>query len=1051
MLSLHFEQPLWMLLLLAIVPMGASALAWLSGVARVRRWSAVLLRLVLIGLIAGSLAGMSMVRTSSRLAVIAVIDLSGSVRRYFDAGTDGAGRPVMFSEAARSFLKAAMMNRRVDDLLGVVVFDGRALAVAAPTTGDPLALPLEAPDDVGGAGGVSSEGTNIEAGLRLARAMIPAGATGRIILFSDGNQTAGNALAEAARNAGSGRERTAEGGSGVLAAVPVDVVPLNYSVSGEVIVESVDAPPMAPADATITVRVVLNATDAATGTLTLLREGQPVDLGDASGSTGPRARRVTLGQGRNVELLTVRLPPGRVHRFEAIFEADREGSSGNIARADRVAVNNRAEAFTLTPGKGSVLIVDGVGGGDPGANGAVLARTIRGAGIDATLIAPQSLRPDPLELQPYDLVILQNVAADALTRPVQELLASYVSELGGGLVMVGGPDSFGAGGWKGTPIEPLLPVTLDLPERLVVPAAAVVIVLDRSGSMNARVTGSRLTQQKIAAEGAAVAIRSMDRADLVGVISFSDDMRVDVPLGANTNPDRSAAIVRDIWADGGTILPPALIEAERQLDGVRADVKHIIVLSDGRSQGTEELPALAQKLRADGIKVSTIAVGDAADTEALSELAATTDGRFYRVIDPNLLPRIFVKAVRVIRTPLIREQPFTPVIGDAGSPVLEGVGPIPTLGGMVLTQARKDRTVSAALLAPTGEPVLSTWSAGLGKVGAFTSDAHRWAADWVPQESFARFWTQLVRFTARPPADRTQELSTEILGDRLLIRLEASGEDARPLDLLTVPGTVFGPTGERADVRLAQSGPGIYEGSVPAPVSGSYVVALRPRMGSRALAPVLGGATRPIGSEFRTLTSNVPLLRELAHLSGGRVLALADPLGGGSGEGGGGVFEREGLRPAVARIPLWRTLMLWAVVVMLLDVATRRVAWDRAFSREFNAEARREEGRSPGDRGARAGAAMSRLRTRVEGIPEPRLPDLAPALGIDDAREIVRLQAERRRQARESVRSGSPVAERVVPKPEQVAEDAPVSGLLEAKRRARRQMEDSEDVGLPGA
>jgi Ca-activated chloride channel homolog len=1065
-MSVRFDEPVWLLLLIAALPMGAAALVWLAGVSRARRWSAVLLRTALVGLIAGALAGTSMVRSAERLAVVGVVDLSGSVTRNFDAGTDARGRPVSGARRAADFLRGASVNRRADDLMGLVAFDGTALAVAAPTTGDPLVFPIEAP-------GV--EGTNVEAALRLAGAMIPPGATGRIVLFSDGNQTAGDALRGAAELAGSSAGvRTGQDAASAVRRVPVDVVPLTYSVSGEVIVESVDAPPVAPADATVTVRVVLNATDAATGTLTLLREGVPVDIAGDGGST--RSRRVSLPAGRSVERLTVRLPPGRIHRFEAVFEADRdEGASpGARARADRVAVNNRGEAFTLTPGKGSVLIVDGVGGGDPAGGGAVLADALRGSGLDVTLLAPEAIRPDPLSLQPYDLVILQNVAADAISRPTQQLLASYVSDLGGGLVMVGGPDSFGAGGWKGTPVEPILPVRLDLPEKLIVPGAAVVIVLDRSGSMNARVTGSRRSQQQIAVEGAAVAITSMDKTDLVGVISFNENTRVDIPLAPNADPEANARTVREIWADGGTVLPPALEEAHRQLREVKADVKHVIVLSDGRSQGTELLSGIAERMKTDGIKISTIAVGDGADTQTLSELASATQGRFYRVVDPTVLPRIFVKAVRVVRTPSIREQPFRPVIAGAGSPLVDGLAgaEVPELRGLVLTQPRADRTIVMSMVTPTGEPVLASWNAGLGRVAAFTSDAHRWASDWVGRAEYSRLWTQIVRAVARPPADRTQQITTELVGDELLVRLEATGDDGRPIDLLSVPGAVYGPAGERKDVRLTQTAPGTYEARVPAAESGSYVVALTPRLGNRALAPVLGGASRPAGVEFRALTSNAPMLRELASATGGRVLSLADP-------GGANLFSREGVVPAEARVPLWRTLMLWAVIVMLLDVATRRIAWDRLLSREFGASVRRETAANLADRGKQAQAAVERLKRidaaparRPASTPAPSAASGAPVaaspesefapstepvaggpLGVDDAREIVRQEAERRRRTREAARTAAtspeaPPAPKPTPGPEGEASPEGGSSLLEAKRRARRRMD--EDAGGGG-
>lgn len=1054
---MRFEHPEWLALLLLCIPMAWALLRWCTPMSRVRRWSAVITRVVLIGLIAGAMAGASAVRRSDKLAVIAVVDVSGSVQRFFNV-TDERGRRASMTELVQGFMRDATKDRGPEDLLGMVLFDGSAVAVAVASRSG---LP-EAPLDV-----TYAEGSDIAQALRLGAAMIPPDAAGRLVLFSDGNETAGDALT-AAREVVGGRAVSRRTDEGKRAGLPIDVVPLTYRVSDEVVMESVDTPPQAPAGAVVNVRVVLDAASEATGTLQLMREREVVDINGAAEGTG---LRLTLKPGRHVELIPVQLGEGRIHRFDAVWEPDLTNVNAGGERGpvgDSVASNNRAQSFTLTPGKGSVLLVDGVGDARPDSEGRTLANVLTDAGLSVTVVPTEGIPDDLISLQEHDLVILGNVPADAMARQMHGALASYVTELGGGLVMLGGKQSFGAGAWKGTLLEPILPVRLDLPEKLIIPAAAVVIILDNSGSMQRPVMGSMRSQQEIANEGAALAVQSMDRTDLVGVISFNSVYNVEIPLAKNTDSKGNAAIIRSIMADGGTNLPPAVAAAHEMLNKVTADVKHIIVLSDGGSQDRERLPGMCKELREDGIKLSTIAIGDQADLKTMSEMANQGGGQYYRVIDPDTLPRIFVKAVRVVRSPLVREGAFTPVVLATGSPMLQGMpASVPPLFGVNLTQAKVDPTVNNAMAHPNGEPLLAHWNAGLGRVTAFTSDASTWAREWINWPGYREFWTQVARNTARPAADRFQELTTEIVGDELRVRLDATSDNGRPLDLLDVPGSVYLPSGDRVPVRLSQTGPGVYEATAPAPLSGNYVVTLTPRAGTRPLTPVIGGVSRATGVEFRRLQSSARLMQQIADETGGRLLDLH---AGGTSK----LFERAGLEPSEARLPLWRPILLWALVVMLLDVGTRRVAWDRWLSREYGRSIKRETKEAVRDRGVQSASLTQQLRGHAQKvetatIEKAREVPAPAALSEDDARRIVREQAERRKAARQqaaaeraakrdaasaaddvkpvapppsSTPSAPPISPTPAPPPSTA--DEPAGGLFAAKARARKRMENQD-------
>jgi len=995
-MTIRFEEPWWLLLSLAAIPLGVMAWRWLVSMSSLRRASAMLTRFVLLLLLSAMLAGASSVRRSAEMAVIVVADVSGSVRRYVEpvAGTDGT--MVGPIERIRSAVEAASAGRGADDLLGVVVFDGQAMAVAAPTRGDVASRALDLR---------SAEGTDIAGALELAAAMAPPNASTRIVLISDGNETTGDALAMARELAG----RSGGGGvGGGLAArrgsgqggISIDVSPLEYNVRRGVVLEGLDAPPAAPAGATVTLRAVLRAAEQTRGTLWLLRDGEAVRIG-GEGDDGS-GRRVVLRRGENVEFINVELGGAGVHRFEAVFEADQD-------EAGVIVVNNRASAFTLTPTAGSVLIVDGVDGGEEGGvslavgGSDVLAGALMSVGLDVRVLKPAMMPVDLLELQAFNLVILNDVASSELPSGADAALATYVTELGGGLVMSGGVNSFGPGGWKGTLVEPILPVLLDLPERLIRPDVAVVLVLDNSGSMRRSVMGSSRSQQDIANEGAALAVLSLDSRDLVGVVVFNHESWELVSLGPNVDAQETARKVRGIRPGGGTNIPPALRLALNRLRGVNADLKHVILLTDGISENQHQIPGIAQQMRDEGIRLTTIGVGDDIDSRSLYEAAEIGGGRYFPVLDPATLPRVFLRAMNVVRSPMVREQPFVPIVPATGSAVVEGLlsepGGIPPLGGLTLTQRREDATVTDAMLAPSTEgevlPLLSYWNAGVGRVGAFTSDTHRWASGWSDWPGFTRLWAQVARQLSRPQADRRQTFVTQISDGVLRIRLEARDDADEPIDGLRVPANVYAPDGSRSAVRLVQTGPGEYEASIAAALSGTYLVTATPRLGDRALPPLLGGATRAAGEEYRRLRSNTGLLAEIAELTGGRVIAIDDL----SAWDASVLWDRSAVRPAEARTALWGPLLIWALVVLLLDVGTRRVAWDRWLDRDASRQLRKSLSE---ERGRAAQATLGSLRSRASSLDRAAAASqggLARLSGAD-AERIVREQAGRRRAAR---------------------------------------------------
>ena len=1027
-MTLRFDQPGILLLGLAVAMLAVFSWRWLTSMDRLRRTVVVALRTVVLLCLIVMLAGPRTVREHNDLTVIGVLDLSGSVKRFAQLPPiPELGRPSTV-EYVRRWFRQATQTRAADDRFGLIVFDGEATVISVPVRGeyvdDNLDLSI-------------ADGTNIADAIRLALAMFPADTARRIVLVSDGNQTAGDALA-AAREAAAGVDTRAGSTDRVHAGVPIDVAIIDYEVTGDVQIVRLESPPTAQPGQTVSVRIVLEATAPTAGTLHLRREGQPVDL---NGSAPGSSRRVRVPAGRSVQLAQVVLGDSPINRFEATFEAD-------DPRADALVENNRAESFTATPGRGTVLVLDRRG--EESMN--LLAGALRQADIPVQVRLPQALGEDLLSLQRFDLIILDNVAAFELNGRQQTVLSRYVHDLGGGLIMVGGEHGFGAGGWNGTDVEDILPLELDPPKELRLARAALVLVLDKSGSMNQHVAGTRTTQQRIANEAAALAIESLRRESLVGVVTFDFFAHEYVELQRNDDPQRIAERVRAITSDGGTDLEPALRMAHRMLAGIDTKKKLVVCLSDGRSH-TTDLDDLVNAMAADGIRITTIAVGDGADHETLKHIAALSGGTFHPVRNPRTLPRVLVDSVQVINTPLLKESPFVPVIRPTGSTLTIGLQDAPPLGGLVITAARPDPTVTVEMTHPDGEPLLAHWQVGLGRVAAFTSDAGgRWSRDWLDWPGYGTFWAQLARSIARPPTSPDAELVTLIRDGRLVMTLDAAQEDGF-LDYLHVDGTVYTPEGESIHVRLRQTAPGRYEASVPALSPGNYVVALSPRRGSRRLAPVIGGASQSFSTEFRSFRANTALLAGIAELTGGRTLDLAQPLAV-------ELFDRSGMQASWAALPAWRSLLWVALALLLLDVAARRLAWDALLVRRSvrRATARAE---APEVRGRLATATLASLRQvssqtghrrpaqgDVPVAPIASSPRTVPAVHtVPDERDPAKVTAaldallERR-----SATAPEPEPPESPESPQPPAQDQPppsdtTGSLLAAKRRARRKMD----------
>lgn len=877
---LQFDQPVW----LALVPVCAALLVWigrqsLSGMGTISRRVALAIRLVVILLIASALARPSWRREAESVNITIILDKSESV-------------PKDLQRSAEAWLREASRRYRAGDLVSRIAVARDALVQNLP------ASPADETDAIQLAG---TDGTNLAEAGRLGMATKPADAANRLLFVSDFNETIGDVRSFAETAA--------------AANIPIDVVILPYSHENEVIVDRVVVPSTARMGQNINLRVLITSLKPTTGRLTLLINGEPVDL-DAD--SPEMSRRIALDEGLNALWVPISLPRAGPQTFRAVFEPDDPA-------ADSIKENNESLAVTFVQSEGRVLIIS-----PDIAEAAPIDRALTESRIACEVVAPAQAPQSLIELQAYDGVIMVNTPSDLIPIRLQEELKSYVHDLGGGLMMVGGPDSFGAGGWLGSPLADALPIKLDPPQKRQMPRGALVLVMHScempEGNYWAKQTGL-------------AAINNLSRLDLIGIVeyNFSRDATWVHPLTEVGNRSAVTRAMNSLTYGDAPSFDTMLRKAYEGLSTADAGARHMIVMSDGDPSFTDF--NLLNLCRAAKISISTVLVfphersATGPSGQTMKMIADRTGGKFYPIVDQGQfaqLPSIFVKEAQIVKRSLIWEgPPFTPTLVNAVAEPVRGLGgSVPPIQGYVVAADREGLSV-VTLRGKENDPILAHWQHGLGKVVAFTSDAgQRWARSWPSWGRYRAFWDGHVRWMMRPGGNADMRIVTEDLGDKTRVIVEALDAGGERMNFVRFFPRVVGPEGTAEAVELRQVGPGRYEGVFDSARAGAYVANFKyiappetpggqPREGNLQVA-----VTRPFADEYRTLRDNAPLGRLIAERTGGRVLDLS------SSPDQVNLWLRDGLKMPVAVRPIWLLVSLLAIALFLVDVAVRRVRID---------------------------------------------------------------------------------------------------------------------------
>lgn len=866
---MSFTNPnaLFLLLLLPVV----IVIGWPRLSFRWRRDAvSLIMRLLLVTLIILGLAGIQVHRVANKLAVIFLIDASDSIP------------PAMQSDAV-DYVRDAAETMTEQDQAAVIVFGADAL-VEIPIT-ERLELVQIGSDPI-------RINTDLAEAMRLGLALFPADTAKRLIVLSDGRQTVGDAE-EVARLA-------------AATDVQIDYVALTGTGMGvaanspEVLVANVDVPSSVNEGERFNLTV----------TLTSSRAESIVDIRVLSGGRVIHDRTVTLPPGTTNEVFEIIAPNPGFADFQVLVEP---------RSADNFYQNNQLSAFTEVTGPPRILLVT-----SDEREIEALRPVLEESGVEVDVKGPRDLPIGLAPLSSYDSIVLANVSAIALGQERMEFLQAYVRDLGGGLVVIGGPEAYGVGGYFETPLEETLPVEMRIRDEERIPSLTMFFVIDRSGSMQMSSVGN-VSNLELAKEAVARSFDLLHDRDRTGVLSFDVTAYYVIELQAIGDAANRAALrdrVGTLRPGGGTNIYQGVLSADQMLRNDPSALKHVILLTDGGADPAGIIETVDRMYQNYGVTTSVVAVGGEY-APWLQDVAIAGRGQFHVVFDVSTIPAIFTSETLLATRAYIFEDDFFPTL-TANHPIMQGISSLPQLKGYIATTDKETATV--ILRGPEDDPLLASWQYGLGRAVAFTSDAtSRWAENWLSWDNFADFWSQTIRWSIIEGSTSNIEARVEQRGEEAVLVADVRDNRGDFLNVLTLNAAVVNAQLETTNLTLQQTAPGRYEAVFTPEDEGAYFVTVagQPPEDADVLSPEkviqTTGWVLSYSAEYRvgaetSQTNPFALLRTIANLTGGS--SLQD-------------------RPAAAFVhnldqeraaqPIWPYFILAALCLLPLDIALRRL------------------------------------------------------------------------------------------------------------------------------
>jgi Mg-chelatase subunit ChlD len=815
------------------------------------------LRLLLLLCLIFALAGFSIASTSEQLSVLYLLDISDSVSQAQQ-------------EEALTFIEQDIASKPPDDLAGLIVFGGNAL----------VEIPLSKAPNIDGIRSIPATGqTDIGEALTLAQALFPSNTAKRIVLFSDGINTQGDVI-EAVRIASTN-------------GIDILTIPLATGTPSDVAITELDLPTQLFEGERFEMAFKLFASANAPATIRLLSGGEVIS-----------EESLQLDAGESAYTLPLVANQAGLQEFSIQVESP----------VDSVVQNNQLSGITFVSGPPKVLVAAVPAGtllpnGDPRPDEVTpLLNALESGGFDYELTQPELIPSDPAQLAQYSSIVLVNVPRRSLNPAQMRSLQSYVRDLGGGLVAIGGPTSFGLGGYYRTPLEETLPVNMRNDDEVRRSTLTLVFVIDRSGSMSDSAGGP--TKLALAREAVIRSVELLLPKDKVGVVAFDDAAEFVVPIQEVEDGAVISNTVSTLQDGGGTDIMIGLQTAADQLVADDAQVRHIILLTDGGADETGLAELAASLYQEHNITLTSIGVGSDA-AAFLQDLASVGGGRYHFVTDPQSIPSIFTEETTLATQSYLVDETFTPLLGDA-SPIRSGISALPPLNGYITTSAKDAATLP--LLTMYGDPLLAHWQYGLGRAVAFTSDASGgWAGNWVRWSGFAQFWGQVISYVTPPPTPSNVTLNVETAKGTTTLSVDARDEAGNALNGMDVIVNVVSNGNDVTQVTLTQVGAGLYQAKLDAlaPLApGAYAIGVSGTGEAGEFVERYGWA-QSYSPEYQPSDERQSVLPEIEFSAPPSTTPEE--------------IYAHNLRAQSALNPLWQELLTLAAFLLVLDIASRRL------------------------------------------------------------------------------------------------------------------------------
>ncbi len=713
-------------------------------------------------------------------------------------------------------------------------------------------------------GGSSSD---IASGIRRALAALPGDGDRRILLMTDGQQTAGDAAA-AARH---GR-------------VPVDVVPIDSRMPA--FIERVDAPVSSRAGAPVPIRMTLKGRPGEVLGLSVSRDGRVLD-----------SRRVALDdEGSSSVTITDSPQAAGVAFYRAALTNEQIG----------VTLSEAGAAVTVT-GRSRVLVISDTG---------IFSRLAAAGPFDLVLVQP-SAAPDTREgLAAFGAVVIDGMPLRKFSSRQLDAFAAAVSLDGAGLLLLGGADSLDASEFTANAFADALPVDFSALPNPPSASTSLALLVDISGSMAS--TSDGVTKISAARDSIARALSIVPKNDAVNVIGFAAQPMTLLAPGDPRDALSVAEKLKTLTPTGSTALSPAVRSAVTWLKSTANSRRRLLLVTDGKTS-VSDADATRAAVLGQGVEVSVVTIGHDAEREWLSALAEATGGR---ALFPERLGDLARQVAREAGRGATGREVNEVFVARGGAHTLAPGDPGPTLGGYVAARLRDGAT--AAWKSRSDDAVLAAWPRGLGRVAVFSGDL---GGVWgLPLRSWAQnpaFWVRATQWLARSGDTARLDAGFSLASGEPRVVVELADSHTIKRELPSVRVSLAGPSGQVSDFALHAVSRTTFEAPAALNEAGDYRATIVVTDANGAEIRTTRGWfwTGDLESQSRGL--NRPLLDEIAAISGGRVLA---PLGASaptSAAATDSVWSAPRTRGRVDAVP-W--LMLFALALLTFDYIRRPVS-----------------------------------------------------------------------------------------------------------------------------